>query len=93
MAQKTAYRLILMDMQMPELDGLDATRRLRALPALAKVPILAMTANAFEDDRERCFEVGMNDHIGKPVAPDLLYSTLLSWLDKAASSDGYTGRL
>ncbi|HMX22001.1 MAG TPA: response regulator, partial [Accumulibacter sp.] len=74
-------------------SGLDATRRLRALPALAKVPILAMTANAFEDDRERCFEVGMNDHIGKPVAPDLLYSTLLSWLDKAASSDGYTGRL
>ncbi|HOL65320.1 MAG TPA: response regulator, partial [Accumulibacter sp.] len=76
--------------QMPEMDGLEATRQLRALPDLAAVPILAMTANAFDDDRERCFEVGMNDHIGKPVAPEVLYSTLLSWLDKVASSGWHT---
>ncbi|MBL8397657.1 MAG: response regulator [Candidatus Accumulibacter sp.] len=92
MARETAYQLILMDMQMPEMDGLEATRRLRALPEFAKLPILAMTANAFEDDRERCFEAGMNDHIGKPVAPEMLYSTLMSWLDKVTSADEHTGR-
>lgn len=90
MAKETAYRLILMDLQMPEMDGLEATRQLRALPDLAAVPILAMNANAFDDDRERCFEVGMNDHIGKPVAPEVLYSTLLSWFDKVASSGWHT---
>lgn len=90
MAKESEYRLILMDMQMPEVDGLEATRLLRALPTLDGVPILAMTANAFEEDRERCFEVGMNDYIGKPVAPEMLYSTLLSWFDKITSSSWHT---
>ena len=78
------YDLILMDMQMPKMDGLTATRMVRARPNGSRIPILAMTANAFSEDRTRCFEVGMNDFIAKPVAPAHLYATLLKWLAKAA---------
>jgi PAS domain S-box-containing protein len=80
MAKSSQYSLILMDMQMPEMNGVDATRAIRALPDYAETPILAMTANALSEDREVCLEAGMNDHIGKPVVPDILYETLLKWL-------------
>ena len=82
LASKCDYGLILMDMQMPLMDGLAATQRIRLQPNGAHVPIIAMTANAFVEDRARCFAVGMNDFIAKPVAPDVLFSTLLKCLSR-----------
>jgi len=74
------YDLILMDMQMPVMDGLVATRLIRQSERGRAVPILAMTANAFGEDRQRCLDAGMNDHIAKPVDPNNLYATLIKWL-------------
>jgi signal transduction histidine kinase/ActR/RegA family two-component response regulator len=80
-AAQTAYDLILMDMQMPEMDGIEATRQIRLQAAHRNTPIIAMTANAFEEDRQLCLKAGMSDHIGKPVDPMQLYELLLRWLE------------
>ena len=80
MASICAYDLILMDMQMPNMDGLEATTIIRSTPAGASVPIIAMTANAFEDDKQLCLDAGMNDFITKPVDPRCLYQAILNQL-------------
>ncbi|MBL8397489.1 MAG: PAS domain-containing protein [Candidatus Accumulibacter sp.] len=82
LAKQNTYALILMDMQMPHMNGIEATMAIRALPAYVRTPILAMTANAFDEDRQVCLDAGMNDHIAKPVYRDKLYETLLAWLEK-----------
>lgn len=81
-AQQTPYALILMDMQMPHMDGLEATRQLRQLAATRHLPIIAMTANAFAEDRQRCFEAGMSDYLAKPFDPDKLYEITAKWLSR-----------
>jgi PAS domain S-box-containing protein len=81
-AQPGTYALVLMDMQMPRMDGVTATRVIRQLESASHIPIVAMTANAFSEDEERCLAAGMNAFLSKPVDPDKLYSTLLKWLDR-----------
>ena len=81
-ARQQPYALILMDMQMPNLNGLDATQEIRRIAGYAEVPILAMTANAFADDKARCFAAGMNDFIVKPVDPEQLFATLQQWFER-----------
>ncbi|WP_295460939.1 PAS domain-containing hybrid sensor histidine kinase/response regulator [uncultured Thiodictyon sp.] len=80
MARRTDYDLILMDVQLPVMDGLAASQGIRQLPNGARVPIIATTASVFTEDRARCLAAGMTDFLTKPVDPDVLYTTLLKYL-------------
>ena len=82
MAQQRVYAAIFMDMQMPNVNGLEATKGIREIPQYRDVPIIAMTANAFAEDRARCFEAGMNDFLTKPFNPATLFTTLLRALSR-----------
>ncbi|MDE2606685.1 MAG: PAS domain S-box protein [Burkholderiales bacterium] len=85
-AGMTLYDLVLMDMQMPRMDGLQATRAIRSLPGWEGRPIIALTANVLAGDRRQCLEAGMNDFLGKPLKPDSLYRLLWRWLGPDASA-------
>jgi CheY-like chemotaxis protein len=78
------YDMIFMDVQMPEMDGYEATRKIRALdiPKAKQIPIIAMTANVFREDIDRCFEAGMNGHVGKPLDFDEVLSILHKYLNR-----------
>lgn len=85
-AREASYDLVLMDMQMPVMDGLTATRAIRELPGWATLPIVAMTANAMRADRDACLMAGMNGHVAKPIEPDDLWKALRQWLKPVSVS-------
>jgi signal transduction histidine kinase/DNA-binding response OmpR family regulator len=80
--------IILMDLQMPEMDGYTATRLLRSNPRFQKIPIIALTAHAVSDERQRCLETGMNDHVSKPIDPDALFATIGRWTKTSPQPSG-----
>ena len=77
--QPPPFDIVFMDLQMPEMDGFTATRLLRNRSQLQQLPIIAMTAHALIEERQRCLEAGMNDHVSKPIEPDALFATLIRW--------------
>ena len=85
--QVPPFDVVFMDLQMPEMDGFTATKLLRSDPRLQKFPIIAMTAHALVEERQRCLDAGMNDHVSKPIDPDNLFSTLAA-LGEAATGEG-----
>jgi len=86
MITSNVYDLVLMDMQMPVMDGISATKSVRSNPKYKSLPIVAMTANAMDRDREACLAAGMNDHIGKPIDPEKLFAALLRWIPPRAAA-------
>jgi len=84
MLERERYDAVLMDCQMPVLDGYEATRRLRRQARWRDLPVIAMTASAIVGDREKALAAGMNDHIVKPIDVDQMYTTLERWLHPAA---------
>ncbi len=82
MIEKSSFDVILMDLQMPEMDGYEATRRIRADKRFDDMPIIAMTAHALQSEREKCLAAGMNDHVTKPVDPDRLCTVLAEWASR-----------
>lgn len=97
--EQPLFDAVLMDIQMPGIDGLEATRRIRQLPGMRDLPIIAMTANASGADREACLAAGMNDHVAKPIDLQQLVATLLHWIGRAlpaelkASTDAAQGQI
>jgi CheY-like chemotaxis protein len=87
MVRDNEYDAVLMDMQMPVMDGIAATRMIRSEPRFRNLPIIAMTANAMASDRILCLEAGMNDHIAKPIDPDQLFGVLLRWIRRSDGDD------
>ncbi len=83
----TAWDAVLMDLQMPELDGISATQAIRAEGRFGELPIIAMTAHAMVEERERCFAAGMNDHVTKPIEPDVLYQALARWFQRRPAAE------
>ena len=79
-ASAGSFDVILMDMQMPRMNGLEAARAIRAMPRHAETPIIALTANAYDDDRAHCMAAGMDDFLSKPTSPEALFATVLTWL-------------
>ena len=87
MLDKHAYDIVLMDMQMPVMDGVTATREIRKIESFKDLPIIAMTANVMEADIEKCRAAGMWDHVGKPIDPDELFSKLMKWVKPRGAAD------
>jgi two-component system sensor histidine kinase/response regulator len=85
------YDVVLMDMQMPVMDGIQATKLIRANPLFRALPIIAMTANVMVSDREKCDEAGMNDHVDKPIDPDELFRVLVRWIKRDGSASQVAG--
>jgi CheY-like chemotaxis protein/HPt (histidine-containing phosphotransfer) domain-containing protein len=94
--EQKPFDAVLMDLQMPEMDGYEATRAIRGNPAFAELPIIAMTANAMAGDREECIAAGMNDHVAKPIDPKELFKALVHWIPEGertpADDDAGTGK-
>src|SRR5260370_38050713 len=84
------FEVVLIDLEMPEMDGITATKLIRTRSYLRELPIIVMTAHATVEERQRCLEAGMNDHVSKPIEPDVLFATLIRWVKPEHSQTGAT---